>query len=93
MSVCYAYGIQAGTGVYGEAYVTDGTGIFGKSSLITNAGGGVYSACGWSTVTYANGANPTFTVKAENTGSQTIQTTLPLTGQTSSMQVEMISSN
>lgn len=91
--VCYDYGIQAGTGVYGEMEVTDGTNVFAKTSLITNAGGGVYSACGLSPVTYGGGSNITFTTKVENTGSQSILTGSALIGFTSAMDVWVVGSN
>lgn len=94
VEVCYAYGISAGTGVYGETEVLDSSSnAFAKASLITNSNGGVYSACGFSPVTYPGSGSVTFTVKAENTGSQTITTTSALIGYASSMTVVVVGSN
>ncbi len=92
--VCYTYFISPGSGTYGESEVSDGTKTFDFDGheVVGALDGSPYHACEISPESYANGATITFTVSAQNAGSQTVQTTSGTLSLPSNLQVTIFQS-
>ena len=88
------YNYYMNGGVILSCYVTDGTNSWGMYHATVSSNTATCSnGVAWSPTTYANSANPTFTVKTFNTGASTATTTDPNTAAPSGMQIVVEASN